>query len=65
MLIHGLDFRINWAKFIVGASFFVPCLDVEEALIQIKRTTTRLRFRIKALAVIEKGVYGLRIWRIK
>jgi hypothetical protein len=65
MLIHGLDFNVQWSKFIVGASFFIPCLDTEEALIQIKRTTRRLGFRIKSLAVIEHGVYGLRIWRIK
>ena len=35
MLIHGLDFKVEWSKFIVGASFFIPCLDTEEALIQI------------------------------
>ena len=65
MLIHGLDFRINWRKFMVGTSFFVPCLDADEALFQIERTTKRLRYRIKTLKVIEKGVCGLRIWRVR
>lgn len=65
MLIHGIDFRINWAKFRVGASFFIPCLDTEEALTQIKRTTRRLHYRIKSRVVIEEGIYGLRVWRVK
>jgi hypothetical protein len=49
----------------VGTSFFVPCLDTDEALFQIERTTKRLRYRIKTLKVIEKGVCGLRIWRVR
>jgi hypothetical protein len=65
MLIHRLHFHVNWRKFLVGASFFIPCLDTEEALIQVKRTTKRLKFRIKAHVVVEKGVQGLRVWRIK
>jgi hypothetical protein len=65
MLIHGIEFKINWAKFIVGASFFVPCLDTEYAITQVKRTTKRLRYAIEIRVVIEQGIQGLRVWRIK
>jgi hypothetical protein len=65
MLIYGIDFNINWSKFIVGASFFIPCLDSDMALKQIKRATRRLKFRIKTQVVIERGIQGLRVWRIK
>jgi hypothetical protein len=65
MLIHRLSFRINWRKFVVGSSFFIPCLDVEEAQNQIKRTTKRLRYKIKTQLVIEQGIQGLRVWRIQ
>ena len=65
MLIHGLNFDINWSKFIVGASFFIPCLDTDDAAMQIKRTVKRLRYKIKIQVVVEKGIQGLRIWRIK
>ena len=65
MLIHGLSFRINWAKFIVGASFFIPCLDTEAALAEVITVTKRLGYRIKSHVDVYKGVYGLRIWRIK
>ena len=65
MLIHGLNFRVNWKNFVVGASFFIPCLDTEEALAQVKRTTKRLGYKIKTQTVVEKGIHGLRVWRIK
>lgn len=65
MLIHGIDFSINWAKFSVGTSFFVPCLDTEHAISQVKRTTKRLRYAIEIRVVIEQGVQGLRVWRVR
>jgi hypothetical protein len=65
MLIHGLDFRVNWKNFVVGSSFFIPCLDTEEAKTQVLRTTKRLGYTVKTRVVVEKGIGGLRIWRIK
>jgi hypothetical protein len=65
MLIHGLAFKVNWRNFVVGASFFIPCLDQEAALMQVMRTTKRLRYKIKTQTVVEKGIIGLRIWRIR
>jgi hypothetical protein len=65
MLIHGLDFRVNWRNFVIGSSFFIPCLDTDEALSQVKRTVRRLGFTIKHQVVVEKGLIGLRVWRIK
>jgi hypothetical protein len=50
---------------VVGSSFFIPCLEQETALAQIKRTTKRLRYKIKSQTVVEKGIIGLRIWRIR
>ena len=65
MLIHGIDFKINWRNFVVGSSFFIPCLDPEHAREQIHRATKRLKYTIKSQIVIEKSIYGLRVWRIK
>jgi hypothetical protein len=65
MLIHGIDFKINWRNFVVGSSFFIPCLDPNIALEQVERATKRLKFHIKTQIVVEKGVQGLRVWRIK
>jgi hypothetical protein len=65
MLIHGLNFRVNWRNFVVGSSFFIPCLDHSYALEQIKKTTKRLKFKVKTQIVLERGVTGLRVWRIR
>jgi hypothetical protein len=65
MLIYGIDFNVNWRNFVVGSSFFIPCLDPDIALEQVERATKRLKFRIKTQIVVEKGVQGLRVWRIK
>ena len=65
MLIHGLSFRVNWAKFKVGASFFIPCLDTEAALARVIEVTGRLNYKIRHRVLVEHGIYGLRIWRIK
>jgi hypothetical protein len=40
-------------------------LDADEALMQILRTTKRLRYKVKTQIVVEKGIQGLRVWRIK
>jgi hypothetical protein len=32
---------------------------------EIKRATKRLKFQIKTQVVVEKGIQGLRVWRIK
>lgn len=65
MLIHGLSFRINWSKFIVGASFFIPCLDIEATLAEVTTVTKRLGYKIKSQPTVDRGIYGLRIWRIR
>jgi hypothetical protein len=65
MLIHGLDFRVNWKNFVVGSSFFIPCLDPKEAEITVLKTIKRLGYIVKTRVVVEKGIGGLRIWRIK
>ena len=63
--IHGISFNIVWERFGVGTSFFIPCLDVNEALRKVKETTKRLGFKIKTKVVIEENIKGLRVWRIK
>lgn len=65
MRVHGISFNINWEKFGVGYSFFIPCLDPEEARKQVKRTAKRLGFTVKTKVTIEENVKGLRVWRMK
>jgi hypothetical protein len=65
MKVHGLSFEIDWSKFKPGRTFFIPCLDLETAKEEIRAVVKRLKYSVEMRGVIENGVKGLRVWRIK
>ena len=65
MRVNGVNFNIQWAKFKVGWSFFVPCVDTANAKDSVKRVTKRLGYQVQVRTVIEDGIRGLRVWRIR
>lgn len=65
MKVDGVDYEIDWGRFKVGCSFFLPCIHVEESRAQIMRVVKRFKFRIRTRVVIEEGIRGLRVWRVK
>ena len=65
MRVQGLEFEVDWAKFRPGTSFFIPCLNINEAKISVGNVCKRLKYTIEARGVIENNVRGLRVWRIK
>lgn len=64
MLVEKVSYQVNWKKFKKGHSFFIPCLNPDEARKEILCTTNRLRYRVLTKVVIEEGIRGLRIWRL-
>lgn len=64
MRIEGITYQINWKAFKRGSSFFVPCLDTEAALKEIKRNTKRLKYNVVSKIVIEDNVRGIRTWKL-
>ena len=50
--------------FVVGASFFLPCVDTTEAKKQAYNLLKKKNITIKTAVVIENKRYGVRIWRI-
>jgi len=64
MKVHGISFEIDWAKFKPGRTFFIPCLDLEEAKREVKLVAKRLRYSIEMKGVVENGIKGLRVWRL-
>ena len=60
----GIRTVIRWDKFIVGASFFVPCIDTEKAVVQLKKISTAKGFRIECRVQIENRKMGVRCWRM-
>jgi len=59
----GVRIVIDWGTFELGASMFIPCVDTEEAVKQLRKITSRkgIKFSHKAMIVNEK--WGVRIWR--
>ena len=64
MKIEKVLYRIYWAKFRRGTSFFVPCINEREAKDQVNRVARRLKLNVVHKIVIEEGVKGLRVWRV-
>ena len=64
MRIETITYNINWAKFRVGYSFFIPCIDCDKAKKTIQRVTRKQKINIVMKVVIEEGIRGLRIWRV-
>lgn len=64
MRIETITYNINWAKFRVGYSFFIPCIDCDKAKKTIQRVARKQKINIVMKVVIEEGIRGLRIWRV-
>jgi hypothetical protein len=63
--IHGIVFDVQWDKFGVHSSFFIPCLDDRKArkLLYVECRERKLQVRIKT--VTEDRIRGVRVWRLK
>jgi len=64
MLVEGVSYDIDWAKFSKGKSIFIPCLDYPKAKEDLNVMFKRFGMRVLVKVVIEDGVKGLRIWRL-
>lgn len=64
MMIEKVRYRLNWAKFRKGYSFFVPCIDTVEAKHEVLRATERLGIDVVMRVEVVDGIKGLRVWRV-
>jgi len=64
MLVEKVNYQIDWAKFSVGSSFFIPCLNPVKARDEILPVLRRLKYEVVHKVVIEDGVQGIRVWRV-
>jgi hypothetical protein len=56
---------IPWTKLDPGMSVFVPCLDRKQHIDTLLQEANRVGYKVVCKQVIEKGKYGLRLWRIE
>jgi hypothetical protein len=63
--IEGIQVQIEWHKFRLGSSFFLPCIAHERMIRAITQRADNRGFRVKIIARIENGMWGVRVWRTK
>jgi len=59
----GVRIVINWDKMVIGASFFIPCVNTHKAKEQVTAITKGKRWQVIIKIVIENDKLGIRIWR--
>jgi hypothetical protein len=64
LTILNLPLLIEWEKFKPGTSFFVPCIDRKLTQRFVEAEAARLEIKVLCKQVVEKGKYGLRVWRV-
>jgi hypothetical protein len=62
--IEGVQVQIEWLKFRIGTSFFLPCIDHDRMTRAVIQRADNRGFRVKIIAHIENGMWGIRVWRI-
>ena len=62
--IEGVQVQIEWLKFRIGTSVFLPCIDHDRMTAGIVKRATSRGFRVKIIARVENGMWGIRVWRI-
>jgi hypothetical protein len=60
----GVCIRVDWDKFVPGASLFVPCINSVECVRQVHEIASRHDWVWECRIHIEGGRWGVRFWRI-
>jgi hypothetical protein len=63
--IEGIQVQIEWAKFSVGTSFFLPCIAHNRMASGIAQRAESRGYQVKIIPRIENQMWGIRVWRIK
>lgn len=61
---EGVQIDIEWGKFIVGSSFFIPCIDTKSLRKQIENHATAREMQVRMRDRIENSFWGVRVWRV-
>ncbi len=60
----GVRIIIDWSGFVVGTSLFIPCVNAKQAVNDIVSASGIERRHLTKRVCIEKGKYGVRVWRV-
>ena len=61
----GVRIVIDWDKFVVGTSIFIPCLNTKRAIADIVDASGIPKSDLIKRVCIEGGMYVVRVWRMR
>lgn len=61
----GVRIVIDWDKFVVGTSVFIPCLNTKKAIADIVDASGIPKKDLLKRISIEGGKYGVRVWKLR
>ena len=59
----GVRVIVDWDAFVIGASLFVPAIDVVELVDQMRLVAFNKKWEIEYRLRVEDGKLGVRFWR--
>jgi len=62
--VDGVKFAIRGSDIGAGTSFFIPCVEAQKVVSQVRKHFRHRKWKLKYVAREEKGYFGVRIWRI-
>ncbi len=60
----GVRIVVNWGSMVTGSSVFILCVNVQEAVKQIKNVAKTKGWDVETHVRVENNKLGVRIWRI-
>ena len=60
----GVRIVVNCGSMVTGSSVFILCVNVQEAVKQIKKVAKTKGWDVKTQVRVENNKLGVRIWRI-
>ena len=65
VVVHGVEYMVDWEKMIPGASFFLPTVaTVAQVKAAISIPVRVYGYRVELRTRREYGRYGVRVWRL-
>lgn len=60
----GVPIVIRWDQWVVGASVFIPAINIPRLMRQMRKIAQNYNVTFKAAERIENGKLGVRFWRM-
>ena len=64
MQTHGVPIEVEWDKFQVGTSVFIPGVDQEELKRQLRWEMAHRGLKVVLRSTVKDNMLGVRVWRV-